>query len=484
MIPDAPLAEVSASLLPDVSGANIFLTLECNLDCPYCYVAKSPVVMEPAVVEATIDLIAAFARRRTGFFHTGFLGGEPFLRFPLLRYVVDELEARAGRSISFTVTTNGTVLTEAMVDWVRERGIRLVVSIDGDAMAMQQRAFRKGGHGSYDRVVAGVRRLQEADVPFLAQMTITQENADRLADNVAHVIGLGVRQIILGLASNDMWTPEQRAHLVRGYGRVFELYKEVFRSGVDVHLKFVHDEITGYLLRGLLVQDPFACGMLRKVVAVGVDGRVYPCQAMINFADRCVGDVTTGLDGARVLGADLPDTRRMPGCATCALRSFCRKCLAFNRASSADLMRNPSLACTAGRTTAVLAQDFVETMLAENNERFLAEFGPVLAMAPASAETGRSRPADAAELLELLVTDGPLPDESRLPLWLPGAFGAPALPDGPLGVWRGPASAGLHAGEGRGAVAVEFGAYRDFAEEPRHDRGGMGDATSADVAQR
>lgn len=452
----------NCSLLPEVSGANIFLTLQCNLDCPYCYVRKNQTRMAPEVVEQTIDFVAQLARDTKGFFHTGFLGGEPFLRFSQLRYVTDELEDRSGRPISFTVTTNGTVLTDDMITWIRDRDIRLVLSLDGDAATMADRPYKVNGRGSYDSVIRTMRKLDRAEIPYLIQMTITQSNVARLSANVRHVVSLGARRVIFGLASNDTWTISERSDLIRELGRVFEFYKQIFRTEGDVFLKFVHDEVGGYLLRRHLGGDPYACGMLRHVVAVSVDGGVYPCQAMVNFPDQLVGHVSIGLNEERVRQAVLPLVTEMPRCMNCALRDYCRKCLAFNRATSTEVLRNPDLACTTGMTTAVLAQDFVETMLQERNPRFASEFVEALRWNDPGAGCSRQEVDSADELLTLLLRVGPLQSESDLPVWPRDVFGVPEPPAGDLGHWH-VGTGNATTGEGRGKINLEFGAYRRFA---------------------
>lgn len=451
------------SLLPGVSGANVFLNLDCNLDCPYCYVDKSQVRMSQENMQATIDMLSEWARRHGGFFHIGFLGGEPFLRFPALRYVTDELEARSGRRISFTVTTNGTVLTDEIVEWVRSREIRLIVSCDGGEAAMQGRPYKRSGLGSYEKVAASIRKLSEESVPFLVQMTITPMNCGALSHNLLHVVGLGARQVIFGLASSDSWTPDQRADLAREMARVFEWYKQIYRDGKDVFLKFVQDEVTGYLIRRQQAGSEVACGMLNNVVAVSCAGGIYPCQSMVNFEDQRVGHVAEGLDAARIRSAVLPVVDEMPRCNDCALRHYCRKCVALNRAWSPDILINPDVACTAGMTSAVLCEEFATTLLAEKNERFLHDFAPALAISSGAIGGPRTEIGSADDLTASLLAVGPLTSEEQLPAYLPGAYGVPEPLDS-LPEWR-PRKTVLSTGDGRGSFAFELGAYRHVHAE-------------------
>jgi uncharacterized protein len=139
------------------------LTNQCNLSCQYCYefgadkVATpegKPKFMDFPTAKASVDfLLEQSAGRRA--IHITFFGGETLMNFPLLKQVVayaNERAAEHGRAIDYSLTTDATLLTPAIIEFLSENRIGVTVSIDGPKELHDQLRVFANGRGSYDIV--------------------------------------------------------------------------------------------------------------------------------------------------------------------------------------------------------------------------------------------------------------------------------------------------------------------------------------------
>jgi uncharacterized protein len=141
----------------------------CNLSCSYCYVYEMadqswrhmPMRMSPAVVNASVDRIAEHARRHDLpgveiILH----GGEPLLAgTPWLSDLVGLLRARVPARVNVGVQTNGTLLSQSVLEAIRRLGIRVGVSLDGDAEATGRHRRYADGRNSFDAIAEGLHLL-------------------------------------------------------------------------------------------------------------------------------------------------------------------------------------------------------------------------------------------------------------------------------------------------------------------------------------
>ena len=141
----------------------------CNLSCSYCYVyemadqawREQPRLMSPAVTEMAAKRINEHVRsHRLPSVDIILHGGEPLLAgTQRLTELAGLLRAQISARVNFTVQTNGTLLRRPMLETLAELGIRVGVSLDGDAEATGRHRLYPSGRNSYDDVAAGLRLL-------------------------------------------------------------------------------------------------------------------------------------------------------------------------------------------------------------------------------------------------------------------------------------------------------------------------------------
>ena len=167
------------------------LTNQCNLSCQYCYefgadkVATpdgKPKFMDFETAKASVEFLLEHSPgRRT--VHITFFGGETLMNFPLLKKVVSYANQRAagqGRLIDFSLTTNATLLTPAIIEFLSENRIGVTVSMDGPADLHDKLRVFANGRGSYDIIEPRVRALilNHRTRPITARVTLTSGVSD------------------------------------------------------------------------------------------------------------------------------------------------------------------------------------------------------------------------------------------------------------------------------------------------------------------
>ena len=169
------------------------LTNQCNLSCQYCYefgedkVATpegKPKFMDFETASASVDYLFTQSAGRHGV-HITFFGGETLMNFPLLKKVVDYAKQKAadqGRSIDFSLTTNATLLTPTIIEYLSANEIGVTVSMDGDKASHDKFRVFSNGKGSYDIIEPRVRELikEHKTRPIVARVTMTSQAMDVL----------------------------------------------------------------------------------------------------------------------------------------------------------------------------------------------------------------------------------------------------------------------------------------------------------------
>jgi uncharacterized protein len=160
--------KVSSTKDTSLQNITVFTSNACNLDCGYCYVTKNNAVNENKMSIETFktamnNLFDTFDTSRR--INILFFGGEPLLNVPFLEEAIQYLksvESEGRTKFSYSLTTNGTVLSDKIIDIILQNNMSVVVSIDGEKEVHDNmRPFKATGLGSYDKILKNVKILSE-----------------------------------------------------------------------------------------------------------------------------------------------------------------------------------------------------------------------------------------------------------------------------------------------------------------------------------
>lgn len=329
-----PIAKVE-----DIPLSTIVLNVNtgCNLACTYCYKEDltTPAKGEKMAfdtarkaVELLIGQAVAAGRERINIVY---FGGEPLSNMPLIREVTDwvlPVAARQGLAVDFSLTTNATLLTEALVDWFDTHRFALTVSMDGPKALHDVNRLTVGGKGTYDVVAGKVRMLlaRYRSRPVGARVTLTRGVADVIAIHDHLINDLGFAEVGFGPATSgpiSVFNLDAEA-LKRAFEDMKTLgrrYVEAACRGENIGFSNMHQLLTD-IAQGTKKAVP--CGAGLGMLAVDKAGDLHLCHRFVGSNQPTYGNVDTGIDVPK-LGAfiEKAQDRSEYGCKTCRIRSIC-----------------------------------------------------------------------------------------------------------------------------------------------------------------
>ena len=299
------------------------ITSRCNLRCTYCYAPRSDKAMSPHTGHAAMDGVFRSALAH-GFraVKLKYGGGEPTLNWPLVQKLhryAQELTVRHSLELREVVLSNGTLLTDEMIVWLRGEGMRLMISLDGIGPTHDvQRPFADG-RGSFAQVARSVDcALSRGLTPYLS-ITVTAHNAGGLADTVAFALERG-----LPFNLNFVREPGTGTHdLQADHTRLIAGLKAAF-AVIEAALPCRR------LIDGLVDRSAFGapheypCGAGRNYLVIDARGHIARCQMTTDrpvtdvWADDPLQAVRERRDGFQNVPVDEKE-----GCQDCTWRYWC-----------------------------------------------------------------------------------------------------------------------------------------------------------------
>jgi uncharacterized protein len=321
----------------------LMLTYSCNLACRYCYEDREegcvPGSLSAAGGGSPREMSPETLRESVGFLldHCGeqrnvsivFFGGEPLLRFPLLRAAVHDARAMAKareKEVSFSVTTNGTLVTGEIAGFLKENGVSVCVSVDGPREVHDVNRPYASGSGSYDDVEQGIAHLMENrnGVPLAARVTLGRGAVD-VRETFGHLRGLGFDEV--GFAPASAAEGSRTALTEAELDAVMGGFRDLAAGYVvDVRERRMPafsnmTQILGLIHRGDPM--PYPCGAGIGMLAADPSGVLYPCHRLCGVGDS-LGDPSRGIaSDARTRFLDGARRRRESACDGCWAKNFC-----------------------------------------------------------------------------------------------------------------------------------------------------------------
>ena len=353
------------SALPEITSVMLVVTHECNLRCRYCFVEKSPERMTLETAKAAARFVIANARKTGAVPEINFFGGEPLLRFdevvaPLCEWVHGTL----GERMRFSVTTNGTLLDDGRIAFMKRHGFSLLLSMDGAAPVQDYNRPDAAGRGTFSALAPKIPKILAAWPGVTLRMTALPESCHRTFESVLWAAAEGFRGFFIVPDAFSAWGGEARAAMAAELSRYADYVIESRRKGVK-YIRFAALEKAGRDLKALELaaergtyralpgcRAAGKCGLgAGRFASVHPDGGLFACQELTSReADRFrIGSVFTRADEERrrALMAEFDSSpARGDGCAGCEYDRVCDGgCVANNYLLTGSLSRVPEVEC-------------------------------------------------------------------------------------------------------------------------------------------
>lgn len=338
-----------------ISNMSLLLTQSCNLRCIYCYGDGGEYGMGGSMEENTALRAVDWLIEQSGNtrkINIIFFGGEPFLNFTLMKKVVNYAEERTGplnKSVSFSVTTNGTLLDDEKISFIKEHNIGTVISIDGPKDIQDMQRPFAGGRGSYDIILPKIRKLLEV-------MPGTRAHAVLLDDTKTSTIKeslekIGFQEVTIMPASPSLFDKKSdktmEARKLNGVYKELEIeadeiIKYIKTRDAEALEKVVQSAQLAQCVISLLhnAKKLHACGAGLKYAAVSCSGEIYLCHRFVGMDNYKLGNISNKEINRE--SYEVSPVTHMEECKHCFAKYYCAGGCKHDNASSCGSSYTPS----------------------------------------------------------------------------------------------------------------------------------------------
>ncbi|MGN0413185.1 MAG: thioether cross-link-forming SCIFF peptide maturase [Lachnospiraceae bacterium] len=288
-----------------VKALCLHIAHDCNLACQYCFAEEGEyhgrrALMSFEVGKKALDFLVANSGNRINL-EVDFFGGEPLMNWQVVKDLVAygrSLEEPHHKKFRFTLTTNGVLLNDEILEFCNKEMANVVLSIDGRKEVHDRMRPFRGGQGSYDLIVPKFQKVAESrnQMNYYVRGTFTHHNLD-FSKDVLHLADLGFKQIsvepVVAKPEDDYAIQEEDLPvLMEEYDK---LAKEIIRYRKEGKgFNFFHFMID--LEGGPCVAKRLSgCGSGTEYLAVTPWGDLYPCHQFVGNEEFLMGNVEEGI---------------------------------------------------------------------------------------------------------------------------------------------------------------------------------------------
>ena len=332
---DAPAnCDLFTSEIEPIRALALTVSQTCNLACGYCYAAGgsfggADTRMNWTVAKAAIDQLLSSTIPGAGA-KIAFMGGEPMVARDIIRRCVDYANQRAAARairVGYSLTTNGTLVTEDDAEFFARHGFAITVSLDGGQAVNDRLRPFKAGTGSFARVAERVGPLlkRQAHLSLSARVTVTPDNLD-LQSVVTDIAALGFQTVGVSPMINS--PTGQGAISGDDFSVFLDVMKVCGEEWMDATIAgrshpFANlSTVLGELHRGK--PRSHGCGAARDYLAIDASGNYSACHRFVNDPLGAMGTLDAGPDvAARARFLNERAVERQQPCQTCWARRLC-----------------------------------------------------------------------------------------------------------------------------------------------------------------
>ena len=311
----------------------INLTNNCNLSCRYCFEknkSKELDMMSEQTIIDTIDIAYSSHYVNPNFnniFTINFFGGEPLLNWKAMKACIDHCNEKSYK-VFYGVTTNLTILTDEMIDYIDKYRIHLLVSIDGI-----KQIHDKNRSNSYDTVIRNLNRLKDRDLLIYveARMTVLPEDASSMFESVKHLYSLGIDNICPMPVTDVEWSDSYLNDYKDSFYKITQWFITITSDTSykrNLSIKNINDNLINVMSPD--VADDLLCAIYNnKWCAIDTNGDVYPCHQLPTSSPsikqkHLIGNIYTGVDSDLIITNPRKASFYKEECNSCIARSVCK----------------------------------------------------------------------------------------------------------------------------------------------------------------
>lgn len=317
-----------------VKALCLHIAHDCNLACKYCFAEEGEyhggrALMSYEVGKKALDFLIANSGNRVNL-EVDFFGGEPLMNFQVVKDLVAygrSKEKEFNKKFRFTLTTNGMLLTDEVMEFTNKEMANVVLSIDGRKEVHDFMRPTRNGKGSYDLIIDKFKKMAEMrhQTNYYVRGTFTHYNLD-FSKDVLHLADMGFKQISAEpvVAPDDMDYAIREEDLPQLFEEYDNLAKEMVKREKEGNgFNFFHFmiDLTG---GPCLYKRLSGCGSGTEYLAVTPWGDLYPCHQFVGMEQFKLGNVDTGIEKTDIVDEfKLCNVYAKDKCKDCFARFYC-----------------------------------------------------------------------------------------------------------------------------------------------------------------
>lgn len=355
-------------------AVTMLLTNDCNLACSYCFESNKgkdymPKEMALDILKATYNQVDPMA----GIFTLNMFGGEPLMNWDTFKAVCDYV-LENNLKIRITTTTNLTLLTDEMIDYIDELSIPVLVSVDGI-----KEVHDKHRCNSFDKVIENMKKLIDRDLGYLieARMTVAPDTAKYMYESVKMLVDLGINNIANVPASDLEWDAQSIQDYKDNYEKILDMYIDILNDETNKRNISLYkvDQALNLALEPIK-EDTSMCNIGNpRWVIVDWKGDIWPCPDYpttdnVDLIAGKIGNFYTGVDETKVDPKPMVATYELERCKGCEAISICKSGCPYENYTKNGKFNEPTIGyCTLQKAFVEIIKAYQDKLLEATNIR-------------------------------------------------------------------------------------------------------------------
>ncbi len=351
------------------------ITKDCNLTCSYCYSgAKANEAMSfdtaKKIVDYAFKIIPEGEKLEFNFF-----GGEPLLYFDLIKQIVSYIRNKEKDSNTKTllnITTNGTVFSKEIIEYLLAEKFHIAFSIDGPKHIHDKNRKFTEGKGSFDSAFENLMGAKDSLNDFQVNAVYGPDTLSGLPETFKFFIDNDISSIHLNPNVCTKWDDDIFEVFKDVYSEIADIYIDSYRKGNEIALNLIDNKVILFLKKGYEETDKCGKGELER--AFTASGDVYHCERLSgneNNKKFCLGNIDKPdniMSPCHIVKSEGPNLK----CLECKFNKYCMNwCQCTNFYTSGHPNKVSEMMCACEQAAIMAAKKVYLTLYEENNELFV-----------------------------------------------------------------------------------------------------------------
>ncbi|MBQ4650636.1 MAG: thioether cross-link-forming SCIFF peptide maturase [Firmicutes bacterium] len=312
----------------------IHIAHTCNLNCAYCFASQGKYHGDRALMsletgKQALDFLIANSGDRYNL-EVDFFGGEPLMNWDVVKEMVAyarSIEKQHNKNFRFTLTTNGMLIDDDVIEFANKEMSNVVLSLDGRKEIHDRYRVDYQGKGSWEQIVPKFQKLVESrgGKNYYMRGTFTHANPDFLED-IRQMLDLGFTElsmepVVCAAGDPSELTEEDLPIVLQQYEELAQLMLRCDEEGRPFTFYHYMIDLTG---GPCIYKRISGCGSGTEYMAVTPSGELYPCHQFVGEEKFRLGDIWNGVDNTAIQDEFMScNVYARPECRDCWARLYC-----------------------------------------------------------------------------------------------------------------------------------------------------------------